>query len=798
MDYENISHALDNENKHALPKRLRRLVRSKKSNDDVQAELAGCLLENKWLVTSHLFSRYENVPLWQLLMNCKRTEVLEVLLHTFPEIAKGRNRRDQTLMHLVTSSPPLLKTLCLIYPTFVNKQDNKGNTPLHAAVINGALQSIKILLSTAPSALFIFNMKGKSVFQLAAENSDILNILFTQACTNKLTEEDPKRKALLDTIPFLSVKTTHDILPNTSITDNVLHHKNIVPEVDISQFSEQEQSELIESTLLPLQKNATHDSVKEALYRCFTKFSGIIPLQQMNNIESIFSGSALPIESKRQLLAHVSDKIIEQRHPIQTQQENLKQDFYLWLSSQDNRIHTVEVATPKFESKSRYISRQETMKLLWECFQQALNPHDIEHLMLGLSGRSSVRASVYCINRLYKHLNQYQQIMAQYMVYNLLQNDPYAFRDTALKCFNSFMQTCQEHAQNDPKSPSFYKKIKVINELEINDANTIAVDNFESLQQWCRLAKKEVSFENLLSKALKKPTDNRQKEVNSIAKELVAMSMCYYQPLPLAELAKNTETKKHRGQAFTNYFNNLSNLFVTSILSVETAKLPTALEILPQLANALCDLSEENSYADLTSLMIICACIHQHPIARLSNYWDKISEENTAIINELTLLCDNKDNYRHLRTLTATAKLSLPCSAVVHRDLRFAWDGNENGLQRLLMIGKVLAPIHQTQRQIQYQSISFCTDLPQTMERYKPKNEKVLDALSLIHKPKKPLGGSFSPRSSLTPRSIQRFLTRHRSSSAAIKSDSSDILQASKDESTSTSATDQKPCLSPH
>ncbi|XP_061944578.1 protein ACCELERATED CELL DEATH 6-like [Populus nigra] len=109
--------------------------------------------------------------------------VTELLLQHFPLLMMRKNFHDDTALHLAAGAGQLGTTTVLInkakghgrasdFPNFLEMKNDRGNTALHEAVINGHDILAHFLVSESSKLLYTENNEHKSPLYLAVENSD--------------------------------------------------------------------------------------------------------------------------------------------------------------------------------------------------------------------------------------------------------------------------------------------------------------------------------------------------------------------------------------------------------------------------------------------------------------------------------------------------------------------------------------------------------------------------------------------------------------------------------------------------
>jgi hypothetical protein len=109
-------------------------------------------------------------------------DVTELLLHHFPLLMTRKNFHKDTALHLAAGAGQLRTITVLInkakghgeasdFSCFLEMKNDRGNTALHDAVINGHHEVARFLVSESSKLLYTENNERKSPLYLAVENS---------------------------------------------------------------------------------------------------------------------------------------------------------------------------------------------------------------------------------------------------------------------------------------------------------------------------------------------------------------------------------------------------------------------------------------------------------------------------------------------------------------------------------------------------------------------------------------------------------------------------------------------------
>ncbi len=426
-------------------------------------------------------------------------------------------------------------------------------------------------------------------------------------------------------------------------------------------------------------------------------------------------------------------------------QQSLKQQFHGWLNDTDNQLKNTEKTQPDFSKLSTQQPRQKSIELLWNFIQSTQNPDELAQNTLGLMGVLPIREILIGINRLYPHLNAYQQGLAQYMVFNLLKNDPHTMQETAASQFERFLRRCA-------KEPAPLYAVNLQDLQRANHTYTALNKNFLELQALVNQNNKTeqhpqpskdnlVSFEALVDSALAKSSKNRQVEVTLIAHELMNMTKCFYQRISIEELCLRKDEQKENVKNFVKYFNIINNFLVKKILKQPTEKIESAVLLLAQIADVLYSLKSEQSFADLSGLLLMASALNNSSVSRL------ILNPDQPLLRKLQNICSPANNHAGFTELSHSVEYAFPNIPLTQKSLTFAKDGNPNLLDRVLVMGSILKAVQEASDRVKNQAAEFATDLPSFVQRYKPLTDDALYEASLAHRPR---SGNLSPRVSST------------------------------------------------
>ena len=464
-----------------------------------------------------------------------------------------------------------------------------------------------------------------------------------------------------------------------------------------------------------------------------------ISLFSLSEIKENISAEKYSQEELNEIVAKCDAQLARAYARFEKKQQTLKQQFHQWLSDTDNQLKNVKKKKPDLTELSTQQSRQKSIELLWDFIQSTQNPDELAKNMLGLMGVLPTREILIGINRLYPNLNAYQQAVAQYMVFNLLINDPNTMLDGTARQFERFLRRCAKK----------YAPLFAVDLQDLRRANhtyTALNNNFLELQalvnqndetdQHPQPSKDNlVSFEALVDNALAKSSKNRQPEVTLIAHELMNMTIRVYQRISIEELCLKEDAQQETVKGFAKYFNTINNFLAKKILEQPYTKIENALLLLVQIADASYSLKPNDSYADLNTLFLMTSVLNNFAISRL-----KIEPSR---LQQLESLCSPSNNYANLKILSRSVEHAFPNIPLMKKDLTFAKDGNPNLLDRVQVMGGILKSVWDTHNRVNSQPIESATDLPLFIEEYKLLSDDELYEASLKHRP--PSGG-LSPR----------------------------------------------------
>ncbi len=183
-------------------------------------------------------------------------------------------------------------------------------------------------------------------------------------------------------------------------------------------------------------------------------------------------------------------------------------------------------------------------------------------------------------------------------------------------------------------------------------------------------------------------------------------------------------------------FNTVSLWVQTVLLSLNSLDVRVA--ILSRLLEVCVHLLELNNFSSVWEL---CSGLQGSAVRRLSDTWDRLSEESAATWKRLLEFCDSSANFKQYRTrLAESIGPSIPHVGRYLSDLTFAEDASKTFVDKrvnfgkALVIGSVLMDIQKRQR-IKY-AIKSVDSFQNYFQRLSPLTEDALFALSLRCQPR--------------------------------------------------------------
>ncbi|CAM2809987.1 RasGEF domain-containing protein [Legionella worsleiensis] len=272
------------------------------------------------------------------------------------------------------------------------------------------------------------------------------------------------------------------------------------------------------------------------------------------------------------------------------------------------------------------------------------------------------------------------------------------------------------------------------------------------------------AFDATVDQALGKTRPKRTAEVGIIAHELRMLTIAFYQSVSISEFhnknwekedvcsASQTEghactsqciktgktTRSPHITEFTDFFNKLSNYFVVKTVTQSPKNIKNALQLLIEIAQALCPLDDEN-YPDINHLMVISSIFNNVDVSRLVNFNTDLSVEDNAYRQEIDNITSREKNYRMMRRLYQQFRTTLPFLGIFCRDLTFASDGNEQAtpIIRAEACGSILKSLLEVKLLLNFEPINFSTNLRLFLKNYLSLDEEIVHSASLRIKPRK-------------------------------------------------------------
>ena len=223
-------------------------------------------------------------------------------------------------------------------------------------------------------------------------------------------------------------------------------------------------------------------------------------------------------------------------------------------------------------------------------------------------------------------------------------------------------------------------------------------------------------FDQMVNDALALSAEERSSYVVFIAHELRMLSKEFYTTLSIADLRQGTRVSSLLIKQY-NYFNRLSDYFVTKIVNQPATNVVNSLKFLIQLTQELYSSGTE-PYTDLNHLMVISSVINSVKISRLTSYFEALTAKEHKILDELKNLTNDKLNFKWMRETGHINSQTLPFPGMLYADLIFAKEKNPRILFQAEISGALLLNVLKIKQGLLFFPIIYKSNLPSFLNNY--------------------------------------------------------------------------------
>lgn len=689
--------------------------------------------------------------------------VLKELLQidAFKLLVNKADKHQKTPLHYAVMNEKYKKVFNILLDALpqLDSQDKAGNTALHKAVLKKQIWAIIALVKTGKANRLLANKENKTVIDLTQDNPILfkaimyLDLAQVPSFGAKNTGDRHSIGQLKDTFPLLSTSNRNRVSPASS-KDPMSWHSlftldDFQGELEVGRF--ETISEQINLMVLSYEENSDQYSTLRQQF--------ILTCKQINfslhkvTLGLIFKKLSANHDILDDVLHNLSTELQDNFSIIQTEQQQLMEDFLCLLINESLHLNDMPLTEPSFVDL--HVDKPDLLRFLWTLTAgfnttESKREIDLERIINAafyLQNKNSFTEILIGLEKLFPFFDRQQKLVANYIVWQLLTcnvNDSFFLDSNLVEQLYLFDRA---NKKNEEDLAHIGTKLSSSLSTLINRCDTVShqplYTNYQALRQITlesTSSKLNQSFNALVDRALSLNGDDRKKEVAYIAQELSSLSIEFYQKIVLSEFADMSWTKEDPNLAAnilrqTTRFNQMSNYFLEKILQQPSSeKTINAIQLLIQIGQELCPLSAEQ-YIDLHSIMIITSVLENSAITRLKPYLAELKEIDQAIVAELIKIVDLGQNKYWQRVIQSSCR-ALPYSGLFQSDLTFAKDGNQSQLGRAEACGNILLKILAIKQLVNFKVISPRTDLIEFIDNYIPIPEEHLYEASLRKLPK--------------------------------------------------------------
>lgn len=742
------------------------------------------LIEEGYLLDRNVF---------HLLVLKNKIQVLSLLLKdttwkilqnkSWHEIAISPDRTGCTLFHYAArddeSSLETMDVLFHYFPDKINIQNKQGNTPLHVAVIERKLWAVKYLVAKKCNRS-IKNINDKTPLDLSEMGSDLrqalLSIDLSVIKSLDLRHREKSTETInsfRDSFPLLSSdRSDYSSSPSSSLESlhsSLRFHDSISSEhsssdLDLEEEKDWNEDQTIENDIVIVQLQqlikAYQTNKRSVIYASLQKEFNA---QCLNNLLfkhwDITEHQLFQTPENRTVLSEVISILYPSVDNHYTQIQNKTHQLI---------AHFIRLLAPHIsiaDSEPRIVPRinkgqeqtdiiRDTLWLITACqvsheSKREFSFEDITNRALGILSSFSLFEVLINLRGIYPHFDKDQKIVANFIVFQLLnynaidQVKAFSKLDMQLRFF------CNLNVDKKiglGELGEFINRHLMDMQTLVSSSNHPMLQNFSTLNHQTsrpEIIKSNKSFDEIVEQALSKTRDTRIDEVLIIAHDLRMLTVTFYQQVSIKEFhnlnwgRSNKETLSPHVVEFTEFYNGISNYFMAKILLQPSGNIKNALQLLIEIAQALCSLDGEQ-YPDLNHLMGIGSSVLDSPnITRLTSVLKELPQKDKLYMEEISQVVSTGKNFKVMRELYHVYRTTLPFLGLLLKDITFAHDGNSSKILKAEATGAILKRLMEIKVLINFERTNFQTDLPVFLKEYISLDDDKLYHASLRHQLKK-------------------------------------------------------------
>lgn len=782
-------------------KKILELIHSKQNYKKISMALINGLSKNPGLMAlayKSTTSSASNLSLFHCLLENNKEDIFFELLknQSFWPLLFREDSEGQSVLHYLVKSEKdnstLLANILEIRPGLINRLTRNGDTALHIAVKSGRIWAIKALVKQEKNDVLAINEQGESAFGLAANNRAVLNALVSKdlerlrslslvSCDTSSSKKSEIRKTFPRFCPLPAGNTSSIMAELENDRRYTWEEALQLMRGDSFQSQEDESLDDFSRTFLELLKNYNEKSTSIVYLRQlsdFIKKSRILSYADSQLEATIFKNGKSQ-EILAELLQVLQPVVQEESKKLYEKHFRLVENYLQLILIEGFNQNYVKNTPPSFEALDS--NKAKLLEALWSMtemssinFENGHIPMDLlNRQILGLQQEYSFEEILNGLYLLFPKLDRRQKLLSHYFNWQLLyyngaigniSNEASFQNQLSLFGKRSLYYTQGLDELGLPLSKLFDELVKL--------HSSPFFRNYRQLIDWSNHPKisQRCSFDALVDSALQKKHGERSAEVELIADELRMLTRDFYRNVSLQEFRHNNWSKADQSDKArtilqcTDNFNKLNNYFVQKILSQTSKNVANVLQLLLQLAQALCNFRGE-SEADLNHLMLIASVLNSHRILRLNKYFKKLTPADREVYNQLDELVSNQENFKWLRRAASSFDSSLPFIPGILGDITKASEGNSKLISKSEQVGGTILNLYERKCKNQFQADCFRTDIREFLAKYTFYNEDEQSLASYVLYPKNVFLDlsqiSFSNVTSILQRFNQDFLDQN-------------------------------------
>lgn len=719
-----------------IKERILKLLASRISENDLSKKLIVLYKKDHTNFCSTLFMGHRTM--FHLLVLNNKEHCLKKLLQVegLQVLANNIDGNNQTILHYLAQKidvkPGLIDFIVDKFPDLLNMQDKDGNTPLHLACKSNNINAV-ISLVKNPSKSGIkrnlLNLAQKKPIDLIGSNEQLKEALYyvepMQFNLPLFTLSSPGSSA--DSSESSLTSRSSRGLSCSSSVDSLSESSSSASSDSLVKISQATLGAVLKQ-LIEAHRNDPQSTKYVTLKTYVNSLCHDIDLSRATELPPY----PAPFY---QILKQLYPELYDQQTRLNKHATNLLQEMVNVLICNDLLSYFPSSTTSDYKQITK--ENESLVQAVWLVTSGILKNdgqrlYDFKQLTdqaYNLQIMMSYDRVIDLLILLYPYFDYQQKLVANFIVLQLFISNTHNPDDTypnKMERISHFM-ACNIHVEVGLgslglKLNAIFSRFLTIKEEVIN---SVLYKNNKVLGHWIcseNINQLNGSFDLMINWALSHSTEERRQMVMNVADDLRLLTRQYYLLLTLDDLGQGNLSNLTR--MHTNYFNRLSDFFITKILTQPTSNVVNTLQFIIELIQEL-SRTDQGNFIDLNQLMMLSSVLENVNVSRLNIYFDTLSKQEHKVVQYLKHLVARDLNFKAMRDVWHNER-SLPFPGLIVTDLLFAGIGNSDMALRAEITGQMVSNLLKIKEELNSLPVRYHSNLPCFLDSYTMSNEDVL------------------------------------------------------------------------